>query len=333
MKALVTGASGFVGSTLVEELTASGIEVYALMRKTSKPYNLKNLKFEKVEGQLSDLDSLRRAVKGMDYIFHVAGVIQARNRERFFENNSEGTRRLAQAAAEENPGLTRFVYVSSLAAGGPCSSSTPRVETQADAPVSAYGESKLQGEKELLKYKDQLPISIVRPPIVYGPKDRAIFTMAKTVARNLMPLPPSGTPDGHKYYSSIHVKDLCRGIIQCALPSRSQLPSGEVFYLAADAVHTYEDLMTAMAKGLGRNPIRLRIPKFAIKAAAAGFSVMSKITGKTFPLNLDKLNELLPDYWICSNEKAKSLIGFKPEFDLARGMSNTMEWYQREGWI
>src|ERR1035437_7835988 len=116
MKALVTGASGFIGSHLVERLSELGIEAHALMRKSSSSANLGGVRFRRGEGDLSDLASLRKAVKGMDLVFHLAGVTAAKTREGYFVHNAKGTRNLAQAVAEENPGLKRFVYVSSLAA-------------------------------------------------------------------------------------------------------------------------------------------------------------------------------------------------------------------------
>jgi dihydroflavonol-4-reductase len=333
MKALVTGASGFIGSTLIEELNTSGIEVFALMRSSSNTANLKGLQYQRVEGDLSDVDSLMKATRDVDYVFHLAGVTTAPNRAGFFKHNTQGTQNIARAAAQSNPNLTRFVYVSSLAAGGPARSLAPRVETEADQPVSAYGESKLAGEKELLAYKNSYPISIIRPPLVYGPKDKAVFVMIQTVARKLMPILQGSTPGGHKYYSSIHAKDLSRGILQAAQVSVKQVSSGEVFYLADDGIHTYRELMTLIAQQLKCNPLRIKVPKFVVSGMAATLSGVGMLTRKTYPLNLDKLNEILPDYWICSNQKAKKMLGFSPEFNLSTGMAQAIEWYRQQKWI
>ena len=333
MKALVTGATGFIGSTLVEELSQAGIQVRALMRKTSSSANLEGLNFERTEGDLADFDALKKAVQGVDLVFHLAGVVIAKNREGFFEHNASGTERLARAVAEANPGLKRFVYVSSLAAGGPTLSADPRQETHEDQPVSSYGLSKRQGEIELLKYKSTYPISIVRPPLVYGPKDKATFLFVKTVAKNIVPMFAAGTESGQKYYSGIHVRDLVRGIIQAAQVPVTKAPSGEIFYLAADDIFTYEQMMMTIAKNLDRKPLRFKIPIITLKIAATGLTALGKLTNKTYPLNLDKLNEILPDYWICSNHKAKSILGFQPEYDLTRGLENTVTWYRNHRWI
>lgn len=327
MRALVTGASGFIGSTLIEELNTLGFEVHALMRRSSAP-NLEGLQYKIIQGDLSDADSLKRAVKDVDYVFHLAGAVTAPNRDAFMECNAEGTRRLAEAVAEVQPGLTRFVYVSSLAAAGPALTlSTPRTESDPDSPVSAYGESKLQGERELLKFKNLYPVTVIRPPIVYGPKDRGIFVAIKTVAKNFMPVL------GQKYYSLIHVRDLCRGVVQAGVVERGKVPSGEIFFMSGDGIHSYEEMLGTIAEKLECDPIRFKVPSFAMTVAAASLTAVGKIRKKTFPLNLDKLRELKPDFWICSNRKAKESLGFAPEYDLSTGMSHAIEWYKRQKWL
>ncbi len=333
MRALVTGASGFIGSTLIEELNTLGFDVQALMRRSSSAANLEGLKYERVEGDLSDLASLKSAVKNADYVFHLAGAISAPDRAAYFEHNAAGTRRLAEAVAEARPGLSRFVFVSSLSAGGPAQSLEPRDEQQTDAPVSAYGESKQQAEKDLLKYRDAFPISIVRPPMVYGPKDKATFIFVQTVARNLMPIFTGGGEGGHKYYSTVHVRDLVRGIVQSGVASKEKVPSGEIFYLTGDGSVTYEQLMTVIAEKLNRDPLKIRLPQAALSVAALALTAVGKLTRRTFNLNVDKMNEIRPDYWICSNAKAKRMLGFTPEYDFSSGMADAIEWYKRAKWI
>src|SRR5262249_35362514 len=140
--------------------------------------NLEGVRYEERIGELTDFESLKAAVQGVDVVYHLAGVISARDRAGFFQANAEGTGNLARACAEANPGLKRFVYVSSIAAGGPCASAEPRTEAMPDAPISVYGRSKLQGEVELKRWSrdgERFPITIVRPPIVYGPRDKMVF--------------------------------------------------------------------------------------------------------------------------------------------------------------
>ncbi len=333
MKALVTAPNSFVGSTLIEELDTLGFEVCALISKGGSSENLKNLKVQKIEGDLRDFDSLCKAMKEVNYVFHLDEVSTARNRSELFDYNAKGTERLAKAASAVGSNISRFVYLSNLAAAGPASTLKPKVESEKDHPISAYGKSKLQGEKELLKYKTQFPISIIRPSWVYGPKDPSGFLLIQAVARNLMPILNGATKDGHKYYSAIHAQDLCRGLVQAAVVPRKKAASGEVFYLSGDGVYTYQDLMSTIAERLNRDPVRIKVPRVLIKTVAVGLSAFGLITGKTFPLNLERVNDFLSDYWICSNQKAKRVLGFSPEFDLSSGLANSIEWYQKQKWI
>jgi nucleoside-diphosphate-sugar epimerase len=121
--------------------------------------------------------------------------------------------------------------------------------------------------------------------------------------------------------------------VQAGVAPREKVRSGEIFYLAGDGMITYEGLMTTIAEHLNRDPLRICVPVMALKVAAAGLSAVGALSRRSFPLNLDKLNEILPDYWICSNEKAKALLGFAPEFDVSAGFRNAIEWYKRQRWI
>jgi dihydroflavonol-4-reductase len=333
-KVLVTGGSGFIGSALIEELGQRGHDVHALLRKTSLTANLEGLRYTRVEGDLSDIESLKSAVRGMDYVFHLAGVVRGLNRDYFFRHNSEGTRRLAEAIASEVPGLRRFVHVSSQAAGGPALSlDQPKTEADPAKPVSIYGESKLQSEIEALRFKEIFPVSIIRPPMVYGPRDRDIFTVIQTVSRRLMPVIRGGTRDGSKYYSLIHVRDLCRGIALAGEADPGAVPSGEVFYLTDGGVYTYRELLLSMARSLNVRPLRITVPHVAVAALAHAMNTAGRLTGRSYALNVDKLNEIRPDYWICSTEKAKAMLGFQPELNLSSGMSDAIRWYKTQKWI
>ncbi len=333
-KALVTGASGFIGSTLIEELLSRGYEVHALMRRTSSPAHLKGLSYHKAEGDLSDLESLKRAVQGMDVVFHLAGVVRAPDRAGFFASNAEGTRRVAEAVATAAPGLQRLVYVSSIAAAGPAQSlQTPKTEAERPAPVSLYGESKLGGENELLRFKDRIPVAIVRPPIVYGPRDKDVFLMIRSVARRFMPIPLGSTPDGSKYYSLVHVRDLCRGLIQVAEAPLDRVPSGEIFFLSEGEIHTYREMLLTMARCLGVKPLEVKVPKFALRTAARAMTALGRATRTTYALNTDKLNEILPDFWICSSEKARKAVGFATQYNLSSGMADAIKWYRTQKWL
>jgi nucleoside-diphosphate-sugar epimerase len=333
-KALVTGGSGFIGSSLIRDLAERGYEVRALLRKTSDTSHLEGIRYERADGDLSNFEALKKAVEGVDVVFHLAGVVRAPSRDGFFKHNAEGTRLLAEAVAAVNPGLRRFVLVSSLAAAGPATClEKPNLESHEATPVSLYGESKLQGEREALKFKDRFPVTVIRPPMVYGPRDKDIFVVIRTVSRRMMPMIQGATPDGSKYYSLIHVSDLCRGIIQAGEASAEKVPSGEIFYLTDGGLYTYRDLLLAMAASLGVRAFEMKIPAFVVSIAASIASALGALIGKTFPLNRDKMNEILPDYWICSTEKAKLMLGYSPKYNLSTGMADAIQWYRERKWI
>lgn len=333
MKILVTGASGFIGSHLVEKLSQAGHEVFALLRRSSKVEHLSQVPYTRVEGDLQDPESLAKAVRGMDVIFHLAGATASKDRAGYFRNNAKGTMHLAQAAAKESRGLKRFIYVSSLAAAGPARSLRPRTESENEEPVSAYGESKLQGEKELLAFKADYPVTIIRPPVVYGPRDTGVFLIIQSVARRIAPVMKGAAEDGQKHYSIVHVHDLVQGLISCISPEGLALKSGEVFYFSNSLSVTMDEILSAASAHLQRKPLRIPIPRSLLKAVAASMTGFSKLTGIAFPLNNDKVNEILPDYWLCSNSKAEKSLGFKPQHDLFSGMGDTVRWYREEKWL
>ncbi len=330
MKALVTGGSGFIGSTLIDALTKRGVSVSVLMRKTSLDRNLQGLTYERVEGDISDFESLRRAVKGVDTVFHLAGVISARDRAEYFRYNSEGTAHLARAAAEA--GIERFVYISSLAAGGPAGAS-PRVETDADRPVSIYGESKKAGEDELLRYRNSFLPLILRPPLVYGPKDQATLLLVKTVANRFVPKFSAATPDGEKHYSVIHSRDLVEAIVELGTTAKDRFDNGDIFYISSGEDIPSSRLMGSMAAALGVKPWTLPLPMPVVGVAAGAMTVLGRVLGRSFVLNRDKLNEILPDYWTCGNEKLTTKTSWRPSITFEEGMRDAVNWYRANGWI
>lgn len=333
MKVLVTGASGFVGSHVTRLLVERGCEVAALLRGSSSREWLKGLPVELREGSLSDLSSLERAVVGVDRVVHVAGVVHAPNREGYFEHNAHGTRRLIEACASHNPGLSRFVLISSLAAGGPCHSGGVRKEQDPDQPVSYYGESKRAGELEVLKFKDRIPSVRVRPPLVYGPRDRGVLEIARIASKGLMPLLPSDPPQAEpKRYSQIFGEDLAEGIVTATLSER-QLESGAIFYLSSSEIVTEAQIYEAFAEAFGKKLTRIQVPTWAVKGLARGADWIGRLAGRSFILNSDKVPELLAPAWTCSAERALEQLGFSAKTPFREGIRQTAHWYREQGWI
>lgn len=327
MKLLLTGASGFVGSALCDELTRQGHDVFALMRKSSSAANLRLAKFTPVLGDLRDPASLREAVAQAEVILHVAGVVMARSKEEFFLHNVEGTRNLVQAATEYAPKLQRFIFISSLAAAGPSTVQRPRREEDMSLPISFYGQSKLAAEEVVRN--SSLPSVIFRPPAVYGPRDRSVFTFFQ-LAKAGIRLGLGGAEE--RRYSFIHVDDLVQGIL-LATSLEKKIPKGEIFYLSGDGEASWDQAMEAIATALGKKGIRLPLPLPVLTGVGGFYSALSRLTGKVFPLSLDKVKELKAVAWTCDNAKAKKILGFTPYWDLTRGLEQTARWYCDHSWL
>ncbi len=333
MQVLVTGGSGFIGSELICQLAQQNVTNYnvrALLRQTSSMKNLQNLNFQPVQGSLQDLKSLKKAVQGVDVVFHLAGVIAARSKKEYFDHNAEGTKNLLQACMESAPQLKRFVYVSSLAASGPANTLTPRIEDALETPVSSYGESKLEGER-ILKRQANFPVTIVRPPIVYGPKDKGVFEFVKIINNHIFPILKGKNETKEKYYSVVYVDDLVQGILHAGFSEKQG--KLETFFLADDSIYSWSQIMSNIETILRKKTIKVPLPFFVAQSIAAIGSLVTKFSRKLVPLNLDKIKELKPDFWICSNLKAKKVLGFDPQFNLSQGMEKTIAWYKENQWI
>ena len=223
MKAFVTGGTGFVGSHLIDRLLEKGIEVYALKRKTSNIQWLEGKKVKFVEGDLFSNEALENVIKDMDYVFHVAGVVKAKNKEGFERGNHLATKNLIEITHKVNPGIRKFVHISSLAVCGPTPGDEPLKETYIPKPMTTYGVTKYEAEKEILKYRDKMNVTIIRPPAVYGPRDTEIFLYFQTFKKGLNSL----IGFGEKFLSLVYVKELVEGIV---LAAESEKSNGQVLF-------------------------------------------------------------------------------------------------------
>lgn len=327
MKALITGARGFIGSFLVEELVASGFEVYCLLRqkKTANDW-LAGLAIHPMEGDILEPASLQAAVKGIDYVFHLAGLTKALNREQFYEVNVQGTVNLLDAVRDRDSTIKRFVLVSSLAAAGPSPDGKPVTETDPARPISDYGKSKLQAEQTAEAFASDVPISIVRPPAVFGPRDRDVFTFFKFAHQGWWPT-MSGGP---RYASLVYVKDLARGMIAIAKASSAV---GQIYYLCNDDFCSWNEVAELLSDIFAQPLRRITVPISLAFLAAAASDFTGKILQKPLVMNLDKFRELKATHWICDNSKAKRECGFHAQYDLLEALAETAEWYQTNGWL
>lgn len=326
MKALVTGATGFIGSHLVESLLAKGYEVICTVRTTSDLTWLKDLKITLVEGDITDRDSLIAPVKAADYIFHVGGITKAKKEAAYYKINADGSRILFEVCLEHNPGIKKIVHVSSLAAGGSTPIGRPRVETDPDAPLTYYGKSKLEGEKYALQYNKHLPITIIRPPAVYGPREKDIFFYFQLIHAHVMPV----LGLNKKYLSLVYVKDLVNAIV---LAAESQKSNGQMYYVDDGQIYSWQDLSKGIQKALGNWALPIPIPEYLITAAAYVSEALAYLSSKPALLNKQKIIELKQKSWATSSDKIRKELGFTSQYDLEKGCSEAVDWYRKNNWL
>jgi len=325
MRALVTGASGFIGSNLVDRLLAEGVRVKCLVRRGSDLTWLRDLPVTLVTGDFQESASLAQAVADTDLVFHVAGVTRAARRAGYFQGNYEATCNLLRACEDYGPPGQKFVFISSLAAAGP-SSGSPLTEDLDPQPVSTYGESKLWAENAVLEFSRQHPATIIRPPVVYGPRDRDTLLLFKSLKRGLQVIPGRLA----QRVSLVHVHDLVMGIW---LAAGSHRTPGRVYYLCGDGHCDWQTLGEYLGRVLGRRFRTFHVPWWLMRLVALGGSLASQFTSTPTLMNLDKLREIRQTQWLCSNERAKAEIGFQPAVDLLTGLAATAAWYKEAGWL
>jgi nucleoside-diphosphate-sugar epimerase len=322
MKALVTGATGFVGSHLAEALRRRGDEVTALVRSPRKAEALGALGVRTVAGDLDDPGSLARAVGEQDVVFHVAGLVAARSEGEFMRCNRDGTASLVAAAS--GAGTPRFVLVSSMAAGGPAQPGRPLIGTEPARPVTAYGRSKLAAESVVTA--GTLPWVIVRPPTVYGPRDREVLKVFRMARLGVAPV----FGDGSQELSAVHGADLAD-----ALVAAGTAPStvGRIYYACHPEIATSAEFVRAVGSAMGRRLSLIPIPAPVGRALLAVTETAARIGGQTTILTRDKANEFFQDAWTGDPTPLSRDSGWRAAHDLKSGLADTYRWYRNAGWL
>lgn len=328
MKILVTGSTGFIGSHLLDLLLERGHDVRVLLRAQSSAGSLGDRVVERVSGSFDVVDSLRDAVTGVDAVYHVAGVTAAHNREGYFSGNVTATRNLLDAVERFNPNVGRVVHVSSQAAAGPSPDAEhPLDETAPRRPITTYGESKAAAEEVVEERMDRLPLTIVRPPAVYGQRDAEILRFFAMVARGFAPL----IGFDKKEVSLVHVQDLVRGFV---LAGESPKAVGRTYFISSEKFYTWPEVGAVTAKLLGRKGISsLRVPHAIVFVAGAMSGMLGRFQSKPPVFNYEKARDITQRYWTCSVDRAVKELDYHQEISLEEGVRRTIAWYREVGWM
>jgi dihydroflavonol-4-reductase len=326
MKVLVTGASGFVGSHIADRLIESGHDVRALVRSTSSHRWLKGKPVEIVDGVLTQPESLKDAVADVEAVVHVAGVTASKTKQGFFEGNQLATRGLLDAVRKYNPNIDRFIQCSSQTATGPSLDGEPVTELTPPHPITAYGQSKRAAEEECERARNDFPVTILKLPAIYGPRDSAILTVFQTVDKRLKPL--IGLND--KRVNLLHAGDVAEGV---RLSLEHPAAKNETYFIAGEQQHTWLEVSNLMADILNKKGITIRLPHAVVYAVAGMSELFSIFRKQPSVLNWEKGRDMVQENWTCSAEKAKRELGYSQRISLEEGIRDTVEWYRKEGWM
>lgn len=322
MRALVTGATGFVGSHLVEALRQSSVEVTVLARSPSKAAALAAQGVQVVTGDLHDTAGVEGAVQGQDVIYHVAGVVAAADEAEFLRANRDGTSNLLAAA--ERRGSARFVLVSSLAACGPALRGIPLSGEEPAHPVTAYGRSKLAAEQVVRA--GALPWSIVRPPIVYGPRDREVLKLFRLARLGVAPVFGDGTQE----LSAIHAADLATALMAVAT---SPTTVERTYHACHPEVFTSAELGRAVGAAMGRSVVTVRVPPSMGRTLLSVTEAAARFSRKPTILTTDKANEFFQPAWTGDPAPLTRDSGWSATRNLQSGLADTYRWYREAGWL
>ncbi len=323
---LVTGGTGFVGSHLVELLLRRGYDVTCLIRDPARHRWLKGLKVRVVVGDCSDPGSLAAAVRNAAVVYHVAGLTKSYRPRDYYEVNHIGTRNLLEACGRHNPGLRKFILVSSLAAAGPAVDGRPVRDTDLPRPVSDYGRSKLLSEAETLRFRERFPIVILRPAAVYGPRDTDVFELFTWASKGLI-LDLRG---GERFLNWCYVEDLAEALL---LAGERTVPSGSRYFVAEDRVYSTTEFHQALQRTGGVNAKVIKVPVWMGYAIGALSEAAGALRGKATIMSRQKVREAVQQYWTCDLGRTRDDLGFSAGVPLEQGLERTWKWYREAGWV
>jgi nucleoside-diphosphate-sugar epimerase len=284
---------------------------------------VRGLPVEFVYGDCNDKDSLKEAVKDVDQVFHLAGVTKAIDEKTYVEVNAFGTENLIHACLEHCPHLKKFIYLSSQAAAGPCCNGRKKKESDECEPVSPYGQSKRLGEELAIEHAHELPLLILRPSAVYGPRDKDFYVLFKLLSKRIKPSLAGRL-------SLCYVQDIIQAIL---LASESQESKGEIFFLSDGHDYRMDEVGNIFAQAMGISPLSIPIPKWVILGVASLSEYLSKLSRRPSLISKGMAEQMVQENWSCDITKAQTVLGFEPRIHLAQGAKLTVDWYRKENWL
>ncbi len=325
MRLALTGVTGFVGSNLVPVLLENGFELKALVRKTSRIDRLKRydgLRFTVVD--FLDKSSLKGVFDDVDGVIHIAGTVAGLTSNDYIAGNYLVTKNLVDEFLRVKHG-GQFVYVSSQAAAGPSKVGRPRKESDREAPVSIYGKSKLYAEKYIRAHEKEINYTILRPPAIYGPGDKAFLFYLNTVKQHYFP-----HIGNLQELSIVHVDDVIQAL---RLFIGNPEVSRKIFFLSDGEIYHILELVNELKKAMNVEDVRiLHIPAWIAMIYAFFNEKIAQMKRKPSMVNRDKIKELSQEAWTVDISLIKS-VGFKPEWNFQNGIEQTVRWYREKGWI
>ena len=330
MKILITGASGFIGSFIVEEALRRGFETWAAVRGSSSRQFLTDNRINFIELNLSSEELLTEQLRGLqfDYVVHAAGVTKCLDKQDFHRINTEGTQHLVRVLLALQMRIKRFVYISSLSIMGAIREQQPYTEIRESdeaRPNTAYGRSKLETEEWLATIKE-LPYVVLRPTGVYGPRERDYFMMAKSIKSH------TDFAVGYKQQdiTFVYVTD----VVQAVFLACEKGVTGRRYFLSDGEVYQSSTFSNLIRKELG-NPwwIRITAPIWVLRVVTFVGEYVGRLTGKVTALNNDKYNIMRQRNWRCDIEPAIKELGYEPQVKLEEGVRRSIKWYKDNGWL
>ena len=332
MRVLLTGASGFVGGHTAAALHRAGHELRLLTRESSDISRLDEaqIPYERVVVDLDgDRVSLAAACRGIEAVVHIAARLRGRSEAEFMRTNADATAALGSAARDAGAGC--FVYLSSLAAQGPAPGDTPEPTDVEPHPTSDYGRSKLAGERALLKLSDDLALTMIRAPLIYGPADRGLLPFFQAAERGFAPQ----LSDGSNRVAGVYGPDLAEAIAAIVGRTPNETTSEPAIWQISDGggAYTWRDLLAALEAAAER-PLRiipLRPPIWSALAAIA--EAFAASTGGEPLLDRSRVIEMRQPAWLADDSALQAATGWRPTVGIEQGIAETMRWYRQQGWL